>query len=767
MNPSIATDPAVENETSTRFRTCPLCEACCGLEITVKHDAAAGDQIVRIRGDRNDPHSQGFICPKGSTLKQLHEDPDRLTSPVVRDQSAGGTGWREVSWLEAFELIESRLTPIIEAHGRNAVATVLGNPNVHNLGGQLYLGGFLKALGSTQIYSASTVDQMPKHVTSGLMWGDPNMFPLPDIRRTDYLLMLGANPWVSNGSLATIPDWPGHLEKLVERGGSMVVVDPRRTRTAAHATEHLTITPGTDAVWLLAIINELFAAELVSLGRLQDHIAGVEDVKAAVAEFSPERAEATCGIDAATTRRIAHELAAAEHAVVYGRMGNHTVRFGSTASWAADVINALTGNLDAEGGVVFNGAPTTREPDGEPGGRGFTLGRWTSPVTGSPEIKGEFPAARLAEECEGSGDGTDKIRAMFLMACNPVRSFPNSQRLNQALGNLDLLVAVDPYINASSRHADVILPPLSALERSHYDMVFETNMIRSFARYSPPTLPPAAGAVDEPQILSQLALIALGFGAAADPALAHAQVLDAFLDRELASATSPIHGRDKDDILAELAQWNWAEQIIDLRLRVGRHGDGFGTNPDGLTLHKLANDHPSGIDFGPVPPRFPAGIQTESGRVELAPPSIIADIGLLAEADLAPPTDGLMLIGRRDLRSCNTWMGNVDVLVKGKEKCTLEVHPDDATRLHLTEGGQATITSRVGAVTAPVQVTTDVMPGVVCLPFGHGHDEAGIEMHVARSRPGVNSNRLTDDRIIDPLSGNAVLNGIPVTVTPA
>lgn len=740
-------------DTRTHFRTCPLCEACCGLEITTR-----GDQVVRIRGDMADPYSKGFICPKGSTLKQLHEDPDRLTAPVIRTEH----GWSEVSWDEAFAEVERLFTQVVSEHGHESTGIVAGNPNVHNLGGQLYLGPLIRALQTTNIFSASTVDQMPKHVSSGLMWGDPYMFPLPDIDRSDYLLFLGANPYESNGSLVTLPDFPGHLEAMMERGGKLVVVDPRRTKTAAKASEHLTITPGTDVWWLLALANVLFEEDLVAIGHLEEHISGVDQVRAAIAEFTPTVAAERCGIPEDVTRRIARELAAAPAAAVYGRIGTHTVEFGTLASWAADLLNVLTGNLDKPGGVMFNGAPTQRLTKREPGGRGYSLGRWKGRASGRPEVNGELPAATLAQEMEEPGKG--QLRALFLVACNPARSFPNSERISKAFEQLDLFVAIDPYINASTKHAHVILPPTSALERSHYDTAFEGNMVRSFAKYSPAVFP--IDRPDEAEILTRLAMIASGMGASADPQDGHDGLLATHVGKEVGRKDSPIFGRDPDEIVAELKDWSWAEQIIDLKIRVGRFGDGFGANPDGLTLKKLAEDHPNGIDFGPLEPRMPSMLKTLSGTVELANEPVMSDLERLRISTLGTGDD-LVLVGRRDLRSCNTWMHNVNVLIKGKERCTLQLHPADAERLGVADGGQASVTSRVGSVTAPVQVTDDIMEGVVSLPFGWGYDEEGIEMHTARTRAGVNSNALTDDAVVDDLSGNAVLNAIPVVVAPA
>ncbi|MEM7287646.1 MAG: molybdopterin-dependent oxidoreductase [Actinomycetota bacterium] len=742
---------ATIDERRTHYRTCPLCEATCGLEITTE-----GDQVVRIRGDMNDPVSKGFICPKGSTLKQLHEDQDRLRTPMRKTDA----GWVEIGWDEAFDEIAERTATVVAEHGRDALGIVIGNPNVHNLGGGVYLRNVIQAVGSTNIFSASTVDQMPKHVSSGLLWGDSGMFPLPDLDRTEYLLMLGANPWASNGSLVTVPDFPGKLKAIQERGGRFVVIDPRVSRTAQEADEHHFIRPGTDVVFLLAVANVLFAENLVDIGRLVDHIDGLDDVRAAVHPFTPEHAEASTGIDADVIRRVARDLAAADHAAVYGRIGTHTVEFGTLSSWAADLLNVLTGNLDEPGGIMFQCAPTVRIGDGEPGGRGYQIGRWTGRASGRPERNGELPAGTLATEILTPGDG--QVRAAFVVACNPVRSFPNSARLDEAFESLDFMVSVDPYITATSRHADIVLPPRSALERSHYDFAFERNMIRVFAKYSSAVF--ETDAPDEPEILCRLALAIKGEGASADPSTEHDGTLRSQVEREVNRADSPIHGRDVDEILAASGEWSWAEQFVDFRLRTGRFGDGYGADPDGLTLRKLVDDHPHGLDFGPLERRFPSAIKTRSGNVELWSEPIAIDMRRLA--DEPPGHDGLTLVGRRHLRSCNTWMHNVDVLVKGKDRCTLLVHPSDAQAQGLVDGGRAAVRSRVGSVVAPVEVCTDIMPGVVSLPFGWGYDEPGIRMKVAASRPGVNANALTDEAPMDWLSGNAVLNGIPVEVEP-
>lgn len=762
---SDATDTAsgdtVPNE--THLRTCPLCEACCGLEITTR-----GDAVVRIRGDMADPISKGFICPKGSTLKHLHEDPDRLTKPRLRNPDGA---WRDATWHEAFDEIAARTAKIVAEHGRDGLGVVLGNPTTHNLGGMLYGRSVIQAAGTRRIFSASTVDQMPKHVSSGLLWGRPDRFPLPDIDRTDNMLIIGANPWVSNGSLFTAPDLPGRLGALCERG-TLTVVDPVRTKTAENATEHISIRPGTDAQWLLAIIHTLFDQDLVSLGRLGDHISGVDEVRAAVVQFSPEAVAAHTGIEAATTRRVAREFALAESACAYTRMGAHTTEYGTIASWATDVINVLSGNLDRPGGIMFTSSPTLARSDSEPGGRGFEIGRWTGPASGFGEVKGELPAGTLAQEITHPNVG---IKALVVLACNPARSFPNSDRIAEALDELDLLIVVDPYVNATSAHAHVILPPTSALERSHYDLVFETNAVRSYARYSPAVFD--TDAMREEEILSRLALALAGVGADGDPATVHDQMLRELIDREITRPISPIFERSRDDILDELAKWTWSEQILDFKLRVGRFGDGFGANPDGITLAKLIDEHPHGRDFGPLIETMPAMIKTVSGTVELAPEIVLGDLARAAEALAGSSAgfgsagdcgaNGLTLIGRRNLRTINSWMHNVRALIKGRDQCTLQVNPVDADRLGLVAGCDAVVKSLVGEVTAPVEITDVIREGVVSLPHGWGYDDPAIEMHTARERPGVNSNVLTDDGPKDPLSGNARLNGIPVEVVPA
>ncbi len=738
--------------TRIEYRTCPFCEATCGLELHLD-----GREITLVRGDRDDVFSHGFLCPKGTAMRQLEADPDRLRAPRVRR----GDAWSEVGWDDAFEEVERGLMPILEQHGRDAVGVYLGNPNVHELGLALYGRVFLQSLGTSNIFSASTVDQMPKQVSAGLMFGAMLSIPIPDIDRTDYLLMLGANPFASNGSLMTAPDAPGRLRALRTRGGKLVVVDPRRTKTAEEADEHLFIRPGTDAHFLFALAHTLLAEGLVDLGRLEQHVDGLDEVGRLVKDFDPETVATVCGIDADTIRRTGRELAAAPRAAVYARIGTCTQEFGTLASWLVDVLNVLTGNLDREGGAMFT-LPAASPGGGTGGkGRGVRLGRRHSRVRGLPEIYGEFPVATLADEIETPGEG--QIRAMFTIAGNPALSTPDARRLDRALAALDFMVSVDIYRNETTRHANVILPPPSLLARAHYDVAFYQLSIRNIANYSPPAVELEPGDMDEWEILLRLANIVAGQGASADPHALDDFVLAGLVDKAVQREGSVVAGRRPEELLEALSSYRGPERLLELMLRTGPYGDGFGAKPDGLSLAKLeANPH--GVDLGPLKSRIPEVLRTPSGKVELAPDPIVDDVARLRGSLDHRRNGGMVLVGRRDLRSNNSWMHNLDVLVKGKERCTMHVHPDDARRLGLADGQPARVTSKAGTITVPVEVTDTVMPGVASIPHGWGHDLDDIELGVAAGRPGVNTNVLTDSTALDPLSGNCVLNGIPIEV---
>ncbi|WP_030163535.1 molybdopterin-dependent oxidoreductase [Spirillospora albida] len=734
----------------TAFRTCPLCEALCGLELTLDGEGT----VTRVRGDRNDPFSKGFICPKGATLGALDGDPDRLTGALARD----GAGFAETSWDEAFATVRERLADVIARHGKDSVAVYLGNPTAHSVAGPLYISAIVKALGTRNVYSASTADQMPKHVSCGAVFGDPFAIPVPDLDRTDHLLMLGANPLESNGSLASAPDFPGRLKAIQARGGKVTVIDPRRTRTAELADEHLFIRPGADAYLLMALVHVLFAENLTS-DRLFDRVNGLDELRALVAGHTPERAAGMTGIPADTIRRTARELAAAERAAVYGRIGTCTQAFGTLNSWLVDVLNVLTGNLDRPGGAMFPlraHVPTYRK------GRPYTTGRWRSRVRNLPEVSGELPVATLADEIATPGEG--QIKALITIGGNPVLSAPNGARLDELFGGLEFMVSVDPYLNETTRHAHVILPPPRPVQTPHFDFALLGLAVRDYVRYSPPLVPLPDGRPSEAELLGRLAVIASGMDAGTDAL--DEMIIMSTLAKATEPAESPVHGRDAAELRKMLDGETTTEQRLDMMLRLGPYGDGFGADPDGLTLTRLRTEHPHGLDLGALKPRLDDVLCTASGRIELCPPAFAADVDRLLAA-MAEPVPGMVLIGRRQLRSNNSWLHNLPVLVTGSNRCTLQLNPEDAARLGIADGDTVRVTSRAGEIEAIAEPTDTVMAGVVSLPHGWGHDRPGTRTGVARAHAGVNANAVTDEQEIDPLSGNAVFNGVPVTVAPA
>ncbi|MCF6475901.1 molybdopterin oxidoreductase family protein [Nonomuraea sp. MG754425] len=718
--------------TSTVHRTCPLCEAVCGLTLTLDD----GGHVTRVRGDKDDPFSKGFICPKGASLGRLDEDPDRLRKPLVRE----GERWREVGWDEAFDAVRAGLDRLAD---RRCAAVYLGNPNAHTMAGALYAAPLIKALGTRNVYSASTADQMPKHVASGLMFGHPLTIPVPDLDRTDHLLMLGANPLESNGSLCTAPDFPGRLKALRRRGGRLVVVDPRRTRTAALADEHVFIRPGTDAYLLFGIVHTLLAEDLARPGR---EVNGLAEVREAAKHFPPEAVAGRTGVPAEVIRRLARELAGARTAAVYARIGTCTAEFGTLAQWLVDVLNVLTGNLDRPGGAMFP------KPATEFGGRRrtYTTGRWRSRVRGLPEANGELPVATLADEIETPGEG--QVRFLLTVAGNPVLSAPHGDRLDAAFRRLDFMVSVDPYLNETTRHANVILPPPRVLQSGHYDFTLLGFAVRNYARYSPPLLP-LDGRPSEAQILARLAVIASGLEGDLD-----AFVIDETLRKATERPGSGVEGRDVAELRELLDGETGGERRLDLMLRLGPYGEWSGKGD--LSLRKLL-DHPHGLDLGALEPRLAEVLRTASGLIELAPPQLMEDVERLrGKLEEEPPE--IVLIGRRHLRSNNSWMHNVGPLVGGSNTCTLQIHPSDVARLGLT--GEAVVRSAKGQVTVALEPTDTIMPGVVSLPHGWGH--AGSAQNVAAGHAGVSANSLTDETTVDVPSGNAVFNGVPVVISP-
>ncbi|MCX5197656.1 molybdopterin oxidoreductase family protein [Streptomyces sp. NBC_00249] len=749
----------------TAPRICPLCEATCGLTLTIE-----GSTVTGARGDRDDVFSRGFLCPKGAAFGGLDNDPDRLRTPLVRR----GGHLREVGWDEAYEAVAAAVPALVREHGAQSVGVVLGNPNAHTMAGALYPPLLLGALGTRNLFTASTLDQMPKHVSSGLLFGDPFAIPVPDLDRTDFLLLLGANPVESNGSLCTAPDFPGRLKALRARGGTLVVVDPRRTRTARLADRHLAPRPGADALLLAALAHTLLAEKLADPGPLAEHLEGLRELPDALARFTPEDVAPACDLPAAEIRTLARELAAAPTAAVYGRIGSCTTEYGTLASWLVDVLNILTGNLDRPGGALFPLPAAGPRPRPAGPGKGFALGRWRSRVSGHPEAKSELPTAALAEEIETPGEG--RIRALIAIAANPVLSAPDGRRLDAALAGLDFMVSVDPYLNETSRHAHVVLPPPPPSQSAHHDFALNAFAVRNQVRYTRAPVPLDADRLDECEIHARLVLAVSGMHGRAEPSAVDDTAVQGALAKVTADRQSPLYGADPARLAGLLTGESGPERRLDLMLRLGPYGDLFGAAAPsgsetggapagaGLSLERLLA-HPHGIDLGPLRPRLPGVLKTRSGRIELLPDPIAAELPRLREALAGRPAT-LVLVGRRHLRSNNSWMHNVPALVGGSNRCTLQVHPEDADRLGLTDGGRARITADGGSLDVPVEVTDAVRAGVVSLPHGWGHDRSGTRLAVAGSVPGANVNQLLDGTRLDPLSGTAVLNGFPVALAP-
>ncbi len=716
-------------------RTCNVCEAMCGMLVTV--DGAPGhEKILDIRGDAEDPFSRGHICPKGPAMKEIQEDPDRLRHPVKRTAS----GWQRISWDEAIGETARRLRDIRARHGKDAIGTYIGNPTVHNHGASIMLQGFLRSLGSKNRFDANSMDANPKLFSSMVMFGEATSIPVPDVDRTEYMLILGANPAASNGSLMSLGDVRGRMKGIRDRGGKVIVLDPRRTESAAWADEHHFIRPGGDAAFLWGIIHVLFAESKVDVAAVSKMATGVDAVHALSMRFAPEKVASACGVPADVIRRLAREFAAARRAVCYGRVGTSVNEFGCEASWLIDVINTLTGNLDREGGAMF----TSPAVDLARMGRVFDISRWNrwkSRVRGLPEFGGQLPVAAMAEEMDTPGQG--QIRGFVTVAGNPVLSSPNAGRLERALAGLEFMVAIDFYINESSRHAHIILPPRYALERSHIDVVLEALAVRNTVKFSEPVITPAPDTKEDWEIIYDLGM-RLGEMHFGHPVINRA----AKLAWKRGLKLTP-------------------DFIVDVGIRLGPHGDKFIPGGRGLSLKKL-RARPHGIDLGALTPCFKERVRTKSGKVDLAPQILVAQVPRLEEwvrARSAGEARGeLALIGRRHVRTNNSWMHNCHSLTKGPDRSSLLMNPVDARRFKLVDGQAVRVKSRVGEVRARLELTDTLMPGVVSLPHGFGHAEAKDTMRIAGALPGPNINALTDESMVEPVIGTAVLNGVPVLV---
>jgi len=717
--------------TQTLHKTCNLCEATCGLLIDVQDN-----RVVRIRADDEDPFSRGHICPKAIALRQIQEDPDRLKHPVRRTEA----GWERISWEAAFTEVSENLVRIQREHGDDAVATYLGNPAAHNFGMVFYLTPLYRALASRNRYSASSLDQNPAHAASLLLFGATLRIPIPDIDRTHFLLMLGANPVVSNGSLMTAPGFKKRMTALRERGGRFVVIDPRYTETAKIADEHLFIRPGHDGLLLASLLQVVFAEKLTQNNHVWERIDGLDTLQRAVEPFEPETVAATVGIPAAAIRQLARDFAAAPSAVCYGRIGICLNPFGTLNVWLASALNIVTGNFDRPGGAMF---PTPAIDLADLGKQiGGSTESWKTRVRGAPSFNDEQPSACLAEEMSTPGEG--QIRGLLTLAGNPALSAPNGVAISRGLAGLDFFCAVDFYINETTRHANVILPPTWSLEHDNYEVIFHQFAVHNTAKYSPPVLHAAARTRHDWQILIELAL----------------RILERKESRPLV--------RFGLRTLRASGNFFSPRRLIDWALRNGPYGDGFRPWRRGLRIGELESRR-KGIDLGPLEPGLARSLQTDDGRIALADPVIIDELRRLATtiADASSRRPQMVLIGRRDPRTNNSWLHNIPLAVKGPDRCTLIVHPDDAKRLGPADAKPVVIRSRVATRTANVAISDEVMPGVVSLPHGWGHDAEGMRMRLASAHPGINFNDLADDSVIEAVVGNAVLNGIPVELEAA
>ncbi|WP_338522832.1 molybdopterin oxidoreductase family protein [Pseudomonas batumici] len=694
-------------------RACHLCEAICGLTIETTTTEAAV-QITSIKGDPLDTFSRGHICPKAVALQDIQNDPDRLRQPMRRV----GAEWLPIEWDEAFALVAERLAAIQARHGQNAVAIYQGNPSVHNYGLMTHSNYFLGLLKTRNRFSATSVDQLPQHLSSHLMYGHGLLLPIPDIDHTDFMLILGGNPLASNGSIMTVPDVEKRLKAIQARGGKVVVVDPRRSETAAMADQHLFVRPGGDAALLFGLLNTLFTEGLTRDSHLP--VDGLDEVRQAVAGFSAEAMSPLCAVPASQIRQLARDFAAADKAVCYGRMGVSTQSFGTLCHWLVQLINLVTGNLDRVGGALCT-EPAVDLVASTSGGH---FNRWQSRVSGLPEYGGELPVSALAEEMLSEGEG--QVRALVTIAGNPVLSTPNGRQLEQALDGLEFMVSIDLYINETTRYADLILPSTSALENDHYDTTFNMFAVRNVSRFNRAILAKPVGALHDWEIFVGLA-----------------KAFSSLTGQALKSTMPPA-------------------QMIDMGLRMGPYGD---ASPQRLSV-KALEDYPHGVDLGALKPNLAPRLKTPGQRVQAAPAAILADLARFATQQ-APQVGELLMIGRRHVRSNNSWMHNYHRLVKGKPRHQLLMHPDDLASRNLEDGQRVRVSSRVGMIEVEVLASLEMMLGVVSLPHGWGHARPGVKMGIASGQPGSSANDLTDERYLDVLSGNAALNGVPVTVAAA
>jgi anaerobic selenocysteine-containing dehydrogenase len=733
--------------TETIYRSCPTCEASCGLVMEVDR---AQKQVISIKGDPDNHRSKGYVCAKSQAFRYIYEDQERLTKPVKKIDGQ----WQEISWEAALSETAKRLADIRDQHGKDAIAMYYGNPNGHNFSTQIYTQMFITLLNTERFFSAGSVDQQPKNLGCELLYGNGWVFPIPDLDNTDFFVCMGGNPMVSQGSLMSAPDIGNRLKALQARGGKIVVIDPRRTETADVANQHLFVRPGTDAFLLMAFVNELFATGRVTPGRLADFTDGIEKLESLSAPYTPERVAAITGVPADRLRQLVDDFCSASAPVLYARIGLCTQQFGTLASWLVDVVNILTGRLDAKGGAMFPRPATAHnDPTMVPPELGYN--RWQSKARGFPEYMSMLPASLMAEEMELRGE--HQVRALLTVAGNPVLSVPNGKRIHAAMDDLEFVVAFDFYINETTSQADIIIPSTTQLEHSNYDFLFSATCVRNFAQYSPQVFAPPSGALEQWEIINEVTARMNGMTRTD----LEAMMLDGMIAQLQANAPDLAH-LSVDDIKQKTAEHEGPERLLDIMLRAGPYGDKF--EGDGLTLAQL-KQMPHGLDLGALEPRFPELLATRNKRIDIAPDIITSDIPRLQAALEKGPGDQMLLIGRRHIRDMNSWLHNLNNYARGKNRCTLLINSQDAQRIGLTAGGIARITSKVGEFDAEVDINDSIMPGVVSLPHGFGHTYRNTRQSVATAlTPGVSANDLVDDNEMDVPSGTSVVNGVPVSI---
>ena len=692
------------------YRTCNLCEAMCGLEITYKEK-----KVISIVGDKKDPLSKGFICPKSLALKDLYEDPDRLKTPIKRTEN----GWQEISWTEAFDEVEIQIKKIQEKYGNNAVATYQGNPNVHNVGSMLYGGPFLKSLKTKQKYSATSADQLPHHIASLKMFGHQMLIPIPDIERTDYLLILGANPGASNGSLLTAPGFPQKIKSIQKRGGKVINIDPRFTETSKISSQHLYINPGKDALFLLSLLHVIFDQGIEEKTHLSNYLKGIEEIKEIVKEYSPKKTALLIGIDSLEIQKIAKDFMNSKTAVCYGRMGVSTQEYGGICQWLINVLNIVTNNMDKVGGAMFTKPAIDLVYMTGIQGKVGNFDRYRSRVHNLPEYSGELPVATLADEILTEGEG--QIKMFICTAGNPVLSAPNGKKMEKALEKLDFMVSIDIYLNETSKYANIILPTTNGLETLHYDLVFHQLAIRNTAKLSEVLFEKDENQKHDWQILNELT-----------------------------------------ERITEKKNSLTPEMMLDNMFQYSPYKEA------NLSVNKL-KENPNGIDLGSLQPLLIKRIFTVDKKINVSPKIFIDDLKRLnkelykdtKEEETKYP---FALIGRRHLRNNNSWMHNSKLLMKGKNRCTVLMSSKDANNLSITDHQKIKIISNVGSIELPVEISDEMKEGVLSIPHGFGHNRNGTKIKLAEENAGESINDLTDDNKIDKLTGNANFSGTRVKV---